>query len=170
MKFRTVVLVSVICLLCSASGKLKGKPPIDEVVVQPGGEMDEGVKNEERDSMLYGPVKENGARNIAWRSSKLDEKVEVEGLALGKSPELQVVYDGSKMFVRSVVFKDREIDGRLVRVKGTLRFQEGTLIRKRDQNGNGYRSITSQPYFYIEASSVEVIDRVTNPRLVSQDL
>ncbi len=136
-------------------------------LINPPAPLEEEVANDERDSVVYGPLKENGARDFYPRSSKLGEKVEVEGLALGEWPSTQcVVYDRCMIFVRGVDFKDLKAAGKTVRVKGTLRYDGGALVRLRNQEG-GYTSTRTPALFYIETSSLEVIDRVTVSRLVA---
>jgi uncharacterized protein (TIGR03067 family) len=137
------------------------------VLIDPLAEPEEKVANDEVDPIVYGPVKGNGARDMYTRSSKLEEKVEVEGLALGDgSPDQRVVYDRCMIVVRGVDFKELKASGRPVRVKGTVGRSGGTLVRLRNPEG-GYTSTRLPAYYYIEASSLELIDRVTVPRLVA---
>ena len=80
------------------------------VQISLGGELDQNVQNEEQDPMLYGPVKDNGARNVVWRSSQLGKGVEIEGLAMGFTKKItHVVYEGKQ---RCLVRTGDSEDGR----------------------------------------------------------
>ena len=143
-----------------------GTPPM---FIIPGAALEANMANDDQDKLVYGPIKGNGARDCYLRSAKVGEKVEVEGLALGEAPNTQrVVYEGSKVFVKTANFKDLKADGKLVRVKGVLRYDGGALMRLRNEEG-GYTSSQTPAFFYIESTSVELIDKVTVPRLVLRD-
>jgi RNA polymerase sigma factor (sigma-70 family) len=129
--------------------------------------LEANVENDNKDQIVYGPINENGGWPCHLRSSKLGEKVEVEGLALGDDHQ-RVVYEGSMIVVKDVSFKELKANGKLVRVKGTLRYDGGSIARFRGEDGR-YRTFHSQPFFYIESSSLEIIDKVTVAKLVLSD-
>jgi hypothetical protein len=130
---------------------------------------------EEKDAMnenfspatLVGPVREGGGRRIQWRHKAIGEPVVVEGIALGQpSAEAahmttqRVAYEGGRIYVRGVSFKDAKAAGRLVRVKGKLAHsQEGVA-------SFGPHDVKIEQYFYIDATSVELIEQTTDPLLV----
>jgi RNA polymerase sigma factor (sigma-70 family) len=137
--------------------------------VVPGAALEANMANDDPDKLVYGPIKGTGGRDCYLRSAKVGEKVEVEGLALGEAANTQrVVYEGSKVFLKAADFKELKADGKLVRVRGVLRYDGGALVRLRNEEG-GYTSGHTPAFFYIESTSVELIDRVTVPRLVLRD-
>jgi RNA polymerase sigma factor (sigma-70 family) len=150
----------------AARAEAVGTPPM---FIIPGAALEANMENDDQDKLVYGPIKGTGGRDCHLRSAKVGEKVEVEGLALGEAPNTQrVVYEGSKVFVRTANFKELKADGKLVRVKGVLRYEGGALMRLRNEAG-GYTSGHTPAFFYIESSSVELVDKVTVPRLVLRD-
>lgn len=152
-----------------ATGKLdlEVREPDDKqpTTVKPDAGPEANVENDTRETFVYGLARKDGARDCYLRSTKVGETVEVEGLALGEATNTQrVVYEGSKIFVRGADFKKLKVNGKLVHVKGVLRYEGGALTRLKNAEG-GYTSYQTPAYFYIEASSVEVIDTVTKPGL-----
>ena len=91
---------------------------------------------------------------LAWRSDVLDRTVRAEGIAwFGR-----VVMHGTDIRIRGCEFK-KEDRGKLVRVVGTLRYDQGAWSRFG----------TVPPFFYIKADSYQVIERVKHPVLACFD-
>lgn len=87
--------------------------------------------------------------------------VMIEGLAWGvheKGLGQRVILDGSSVYVSHVDFGKQDVEGRLVRVRGTLRKK---LMRAAPKGTQGYGD--DFEYFSIEAQELVKIDRVTWP-------
>lgn len=125
-------------------------------------------------ALVVGPVMEGIGRPrlIRWRHELLGERVEVEGIALGTAPQRpshvtrqRVIFEGGIIFVKGVDFAESEAMGKLVRIRGTLRLKPESTV-----TFVGHDPITVQKYFYIDAEDLEVIQQVTESRLVAPQL
>ena len=119
--------------------------------------------------MIYGPLREDGTREVTIRKDAVGKRVMVEGIALGQpfsrkgqegtiSPwaGAQVVHQGGSVFVKGIDFTESKARGKPVRVSGILRLDPGTHSRFGDL----------KPYYFIEATTFEPLDAVTDPYLV----
>lgn len=119
--------------------------------------------------MIYGPLCEDGSRDVSIRKEAVGKRVIVEGIAWGQpfgtkgqegtiSPWAgpQVVHQGGSVFVKGIDFTESKARGKPVRVSGILRLDPGTHSRFGDL----------KPYYYIEATTFEPLDVVTDPYLV----
>jgi len=143
-----------------------------------------GVPAKEQDSknellvrspaLVVGPVMEGVGqpRLCRWRHEMLGQRVQVEGLALGKPPlkpsmmtRQRVVYEGGMIFIKGTDFLKAGAAGRTVRVTGKLRLDPASVMEF-----SGHESIKVNQYYYIDAESVEALERVTEPYLVAPAL
>jgi hypothetical protein len=119
--------------------------------------------------MIYGPLREDGSRDVTIRKDAVGKRVIVEGIAWGQpfgrkgqegtiSPWAgpQVVHQGGSVFVKGIDFTETKARGKPVRVSGILRLDPGTNSRFGDL----------KPYYFIEATTFEPLDAVTDPYLV----
>jgi hypothetical protein len=122
--------------------------------------------------MIYGPLRKDGSRDIAFRKSAVGKGVVVEGIAWGQpfglkgqegtdSPWVgaQIIHQGGSIFVRGIDFTETKARGKPVRVTGTLQLEPELLTRSSPTAGR-------KSYYYIEATTFESLDAVTDPYLV----
>ena len=123
--------------------------------------------------MIYGPLRADGSRDVAFRKNAVGSRVIVEGVAWGQPSGLkgqegtvspwagpQVIYQGGSIFVKGIDFTETKARGKPVRVTGTLQL-EPELRFSRSSVAGGLKS-----YYYIEATTFESLDVVTDPYLV----
>jgi hypothetical protein len=111
---------------------------------------------------VFGPIPDEGKRTAAFRHTAIDQQVRVEGLAWGydvetELPTSRVVFEGGTVLVEGVDFHRADVLGKTVRVVGTLRLE---WMPQRGFERQFPR------YYCLEAESFEVIERVTDPRVV----
>ncbi|MFN3653025.1 MAG: hypothetical protein ACK47B_25885 [Armatimonadota bacterium] len=131
-------------------------------------EPEQAAKNENfSPALVYGLPRPDGSRRAEWRANLVGKTVQVEGLALGEPPlqenhmtTQRVAYEGGRIFVRGADFPELAAVGKPVRVKGTLR-----LVPESETRWGPV-----EKYYYLEARSVEVLERVTDPLLASPEL
>jgi hypothetical protein len=122
--------------------------------------------------MLYGPLRADGSRDLAFQKDAVGKRVIVEGIAWGQPFGLkgqegtvspwagpQVIHQGGSIFVKGIDFTETKARGKPVRVTGTLQLQP--KLHTRSPPTSGLKS-----YYYIEASAFESLDAVTDPYLV----
>jgi len=119
---------------------------------------------------VFDPTPEQGQRAATFRHQAIGEEVVVEGIAWGyvlepeKAPpgtlQSRVLFEGGLVLVKGADFNQPEIHGRLVRVEGTL---------QREMMPGRFRSYREFPlHYFIDVSSFEVVDAVTDPHVVRQ--
>jgi len=125
-------------------------------------------------ALVVGPVMEGVGRPrlSRWRHEMIGQRVEVEGLALGEPPPQpsqmttqRVVYEGGMMFIRGVDFAKSGATGKLARVSGTLQLEPESFVFF-----GGHDPVVVEKYYYIEAEALELVDRVSESRLVAPQL
>lgn len=102
----------------------------------------------------------------------LRQRVQVEGLALGKPPlkpsmmtRQRVVYEGGMIFIKGTDFSKAGAAGKTVRVKGKLRLDPASAMEF-----GGHEAIKVNQYYYIEVDSIKILERLTEPYLVAPAL
>lgn len=144
----------------------------DVIVVAPPSEPELEEAGHSLPGMIYGPQRADGSRDISYRASAVGQRVVVEGIAWGQQPTdlkeeaaavspwvgAQVIHQGGSVFVRGIDTK-KATRGKPIRVMGTLRLQPELVTRSPPTAG-------LKAYYYIEATTVEPLDAVTDPYLV----
>jgi len=92
--------------------------------------------------------------NFAWRSDFLGKQVQAEGIAWREGGGQRVLLDRSQIRVEEGTFSDKDL-GRLVRVVGKLKYRDALWSRFG----------TYPAFFFIEADSYTVVDRISTPAL-----
>lgn len=136
---------------------------------KPKQESETEVAAEPLRDVIYGPLREDGSRQVFTLKDVVGKKVIVEGLAWGQPFGLkgqegtispwagpQVIHQGGSVFVKGIDFTESKARGKPVRVPGILRLDPGTHSRF----GN------LKPYYFVEATTFEPLEAVTDPYLV----
>ncbi len=119
-----------------------------------------------------GPLRADGSRDVAFRKDAVGKRVIVEGIAWGQpfglkaqkgtiSPHAgpQVIHQGGSIFVKGIDFTETKALGKPVRVTGTLQLQP-------ELHSEFSPAAGLKPYYYIQATTFESLDAVTDPYLV----
>lgn len=111
---------------------------------------------------VFGPRRPDGLRADRFRHAAVGERVRVEGIGWGHDaksdlPQSHVVFAGGTVLVAGADLNRPDVKGRPVRVVGTLRLGQMPRAGFQRQFPN---------YYYLDATGFEVIDRVTDPRVV----
>lgn len=138
-------------------------------VKTPKQELETEVAVEPLRDVIYGPLREDGSRQVFALKDAVGKKVIAEGLAWGQPFGLkgqegtispwagpQVIHQGGSVFVKGIDFTESKARGRPVRVPGILRLDPGTHSRFGDV----------KPYYFVEATTFEPLKAVTDPYLV----
>ena len=111
---------------------------------------------------VYGPKQDDGRRAGGFRHTAIGKTVWVEGIAWGYDvkthlPKSRVLFEGGTVLVKGVDFNRPDVRGKSVRVVGSLRL--GAMTR--------FGFLPRCPnYYYIDATSFEILDRVAEPNVV----
>ncbi len=112
---------------------------------------------------VSGPARDNGVRTSEFRHQAIGARVRVEGIAWGydvktDAPKSRVLFEGGVVLIKDVDFNRPGVRGKAVRVEGTLR-------REAFAGHPGFERRFAE-YYYIDATSFEIIDAVMVPEVV----
>src|SRR5690606_25750934 len=111
---------------------------------------------------VFGPKRADGERSAEFRHAAVGKRDQVEGIGWGyevktELPKSRVVFEGGTVLVKGVDFNKPEVRGKLVRVVGNLSLESMPHRGFERQFPN---------YYVIDAESFEVIETVTEPKVV----